>query len=162
MKGYYHFEVTRRRSQGSSFKYHLQANKIIFDEVNTDELTRLWDLPYDDRPEHLKYGYTTIGTIEFLKTAGLKVHPMFGISCNYPTAMRIYIYLKNALPNNLVLARWSQEWGDPVTLTQKAPEMELPNEEFLVLLQKALTELPKNTFSKQNKQKAIESFMASF
>lgn len=158
MKGYYHFEVTRKRGQGTSFKYYLQANKIIFDEVNTDELTRLWNLPYDERPEHLKYG----GTIEHLKAAGLKTHHMFGISCNYPTAMRIYIYLKNCLPSHLVLERWSQNWGDPVTVTQKAPEMELSNEEFLVFLQKALNELPKNTFSKQNKQKAIESFMASF
>lgn len=155
MKGYYSLEIQRSYQKGCGFRYKLVCHQHIFDEVDTEKLKYLCELPREQLPEVLHWASAT----SFLNQCNMKTKQLFEIRCHYPTAYRILYGLQDSLPKQKLRTGWNS-WQNPIEVNAQAEQF-LSFEEFLAALQKSLNELPPKTFSKENRQKAIESYMAS-
>ena len=155
MKGYYSLEIHRSHQKGCGFRYKLVCNQYTFDEVDPEQLKALCLTPRDQLPEHLYWAPAST----FLTQCNMKTKQLFEIRCHYPTAYRILFGLEDLITRSK-LRRGHSGWNDPLEVIAKAEEL-LPFEEFLCVLQKSLDQLPPKTFSKENRQKAIESYMGS-
>jgi len=156
MKGYYSLEINRSFQQGCGFRYKVICNQYTVDEVDVERLKILWSTPRDLLPDNLQRA----GSRDFLTQCNMKTKQLFEIRCHYPTAHRILFSLEDLIPRSKLRPCYSN-WQNPIEAQIEKAEELLSFEEFLPLLQKTLNELPPKTFSKQNRQKGIESYMAS-
>jgi hypothetical protein len=159
MKGYYHLTIGRNRNQKTSHKYTLVCYKEVTDNLSPEDVEEQWKA-YERTESTVIYYY---GASDFLiKKFGMQSKTIFSIDANWPTCSRIWSNIEKFLPSGLTLSKWGYHFNDKPHEFITNSRTLLSDEEFLQILQNALNELPARTFSKKNRQKAIDSYMSHF
>lgn len=161
MKGYYSFQVDRIKNGNSysNHKYRLTLTKRIISPDDLPELAEKMNKYYADLSEN---DYVDE---QWFARQNIKHQQVFTIVCNHITSWRIINGLKYKMTrtnDNGIYNIWDFSFSR-YSLEKIATNGHdfFDHESFLNFLQETLNELPKRTFSKENKQRVIESYMSS-
>lgn len=160
MKGYYSFQIDRVKPSHnrSNQKYKLTVFKRM---ISPDDLPEL--------SQKIKKYYSDLNEDDFMDEQwfvkqNIQTTPVFSVTCNHITAWRIRNLLSSKIKKseNSVDNIWDYSFNrfSAEKIAMNAHEF-FDHETFLFFLQETLKELPKRTFSPENKQKVIESYMSN-
>lgn len=161
MKGYYSFLIDRVKPphNRSNQKYKLTVLKRM---ISFDDLPELYQKMnnYYSNPNENDY----VDEHWFVRQ-NVQTTQVFSVTCNHITAWRIRNLLSSKISKkneNNVDNIWDYSFNrfSLEKIAMNAHEF-FDHEAFLFSLQETLKELPKRTFSPENKQKVIESYMSN-
>lgn len=165
MNGYYDFSVHRISTQSrphprSNKRYCFSVYKKFFNEENKSFLKQKIEEYCQLHPDEQDFeeGWILWRVDEINK-------PVFSIICNQTSGYRMYHLLMQKI-HTYNESHVSNIWSHPNrhrtldNLIMNAQEF-LDHETFLFHLQQMLRELPKRTFSEEDKKLVIESYMSN-